>query len=323
MRAMHTVQTPSVGTSVFPHSTAERSTPPLWLVLAAFAAVYVIWGSTYLGIRLAIDSIPPLMMAGARSLIAGLLLYIVVRLRGAPRPEPVHWRNATIIGAALLLVGNGGVSWAQQTVPSSIAALIIAATPLWINLIDWLRPHGRRPHNLVFSGIALGFVGVALIVWSKDSHGRSVVDPLGAMMLLAASLSWAAGSVFARHARLPATMLLSIAMQMISGGALLLVSSVAMGEMKHLHFGAITTQSAWAFAYLTLLGSLVGYTAYAWLLQVTTAARVSTYAFVNPLIAVLLGRLVLHEPLPKTVLAAGGCILGAVALITLRGGGRK
>lgn len=298
--------------------TAARTAPPLWLVLGAFGVVYVIWGSTYLGIRLAIDSLPPLLMAGSRFLLAGLVLYGVMRLRGAPRPDGLQWRDAAVVGALLLLAGNGAVSWAEKTVPTNIAALIIASTPLWINLLDWLRPGGRRPHGLVFGGLALGFSGVALIIAGRDRLGHSVVEPVGALVLLGAALLWAAGSLFSRHARQSSPALLAVAMQMITGGALLLGAGLGVGEWGQLDFARVTRASAWAFVYLTFFGSLLGFTAYVWLLQVSTPARVSTYAFVNPLIAVVLGRVLLGEELPRSVLLAGLLILVAVVLITLR-----
>ena len=171
-----------MSSTIVPQSTervaapTRRMEPRLWLVLTAFAAVYVIWGSTYFAIHLAIESIPPFLMAGTRFLAAGLLLYAVMRARGEARPEPVHWRDATIIGGLLLLVGNGGVSWAQQTVPSGVAALMVGATPLWINLIEWVRPGGQRPQAAVFGGIALGFLTYTLIKLLRGHAGD--VPPL-------------------------------------------------------------------------------------------------------------------------------------------------
>ena len=303
--------------------TSAKKTPPVWLVLAAFATVYVLWGSTYLGIRIAIESIPPLLMGGTRFFIAGLILYGFMRMRGAPRPRLILWKNAAIVGAALLLVGNGGLTWAEQTVPSNIAALIIASTPLWIIIFDWLRPNGQRPHGSVFVGLVLGFIGVGLIIASKDRHGHNVAEPVGAIVLLIAAVCWAAGSVFSRHARQSESALLAVAMQMIAGGALLLLAGAASGEFQRLDFHSITAQSRLAFLYLLVCGSLIGFTAYVWLLQVSTPARVSTYAFVNPLIAVVLGRVFKHEILPKSVLLAGALILAAVVLITLRSGSSR
>ncbi len=295
---------------------ARRQPPPSWLVLTAFAAVYIVWGSTYLGIRIAIGSIPPFLMAGARFTLAGAILYGILRFRGAVRPAPYHWVSAFIIGSLLLVAGNGGVSWAEQTVPSGLTALIIAATPLWINLLDWLRPNGKRPNALVALGLAAGFTGVALIVAIRAPTGSRMVDPRGASVLLFATLCWALGSIYSRHARLPANHLLAIAMQMLAGGALQILTGVILGETRGFDLRQVTPASAWAFTYLTLAGSLLGFTAYAWLLQVSTPARVSTYAYVNPFIAVLLGHFVLGEEVSKGIIAAGGIILAAVVLIT-------
>jgi drug/metabolite transporter (DMT)-like permease len=285
-------------------------------MLGAFAAVYLLWGSTFLGIRLAIDSIPPFLMAGSRFLFAGTLLYTVVRATGASRPDFAHWRNAAVTGALLLLLGNGAVSWAQKTVPSGITALIIAATPLWIMLVDWVRPGGRRPTFLVASGLIGGFAGVAMIVASRNQHGHRMVDFTAAGVLLFAGLSWAIGSIYSRHAAQPTSPLLAIAMQMITGGVLLLLAGFIFGETAGFDPARITARSAWAFAYLTVFGSLVGFTCYVWLLQVATPARVSTYAYVNPLIAALLGHVVLKEEIPNSVAVAGALILASVVLIT-------
>jgi drug/metabolite transporter (DMT)-like permease len=298
---------------------AAKARPAMALVIAAFAAVYIIWGSTYLGIRLAIDSIPPLLMAGARFVLAGSILYGVMRLRGAARPTARHWKSAAVIGGLLLLGGNGGVSWAQQYVPSGITALIVAAVPLWMILVDWLRPHGTKPKLVVWVGLAVGFAGVALIVAGKNPLGHRLVNPAGAAALVFATVTWAIGSVYSRHAPKPEAALLAVAMQMIAGGGLQLGGGLALGEMGRLDLAHITPTSAWAFVYLTLIGSLVGFTAYVWLLGVSTPAKVSTYAYVNPLIAVFLGHLVLNEEVPNSVALAGALILAAVILITRQG----
>jgi drug/metabolite transporter (DMT)-like permease len=301
---------------------SHPSAPKGWMVIGAFAAVYLIWGSTYLGIRLAIETIPPFLMAGARFVVAGSVLYAVMRRTGAPRPQAIHWRDAVILGALLLLVGNGGVSWAEKRVPTNITALTVAGTPLWMLVLDWLRPGGRRPHGLVFAGLGLGFVGVVLIVSSRDAQGHGIMDPAGAVMLLSASVCWAAGSIFSRHARQPASALLAISMQMIAGGVLMLLAGLLLGETRHWHLQDISARSAEAFVYLTVFGSLVGFTCYVWLLRVSSPARVSTYAYVNPLIAVVMGSVVLGEPLPGGALLAGAFILAAVVLITVKGRAR-
>jgi len=294
--------------------------PARWLVLAAFAAVYVIWGSTYLGIRLAIDSIPPFLMAGARFLIAGLILYGVMIARGVSRPTVVHWKNAFVVGSLLLLAGNGGMTWATQFVPTNLAALLIAGTPLWILVIDWMRPNGTRPTNRVFAGLALGFAGVGVMVAAKNQSSAGLVSPVATIVILLSSVCWAAGSVYSRHARKPDSALLFVAMQMIAGGLLLLVLGSRLGELHRFDWGKVTAVSMLAFFYLTIFGSLVGFTAYVWLLQVSTPAKVSTYAYVNPMIALVLGRVVLGEVLARSTLIAGMLILAAVVLCTLSSG---
>jgi drug/metabolite transporter (DMT)-like permease len=255
-------------------------------------------------------------MAGTRFVIAGGILYVGMRLWGAERPTLQHWKSGVILGALLLLAGNGGVSWAELTVPSGITALVIAAVPLWILLVDWLRPGGRRPGKLVVVGLMVGFAGVTMIVGSRNSLGGHVVEPIGAVVLLFATLSWAIGSIYSRHAAKPSSALMAIATQMIAGGVLQLIFGALIGELNTFDVGKITSSSAWAFVYLTLIGSLVGFTAYVWLLQVSTPARVSTYAYVNPVIAVLLGSLVLNEAVPQSVAIAGVLVLAAVILIT-------
>lgn len=289
---------------------------PLALVIAAFAAVYVIWGSTYLGITLAVQSIPPFLMAGGRFVLAGGFLLLVMRGRGVPWPSRREWISASVISALLILAGNGGVSWAQGKVASGISALIVASVPLWIMLVDWLRPRGARPSGLVFLGLLTGAAGVVMIILTRDSHGHRATDPAGAAVLLASSLCWALGSVYSRHCPKPASALTSVAMQMLAGGVLQLLAGLLLGEAHRFHPSQVTAASAWAFVYLTAVGSLVGYTAYVWLLQVSTPARVSTYAYVNPFVAVLLGHLVLKENLPGPALLAGGLILASVILIT-------
>lgn len=294
--------------------------PPLALVLLAFAAVYIIWGSTYLTIRLAIDSIPPLLMAGSRFLLAGSLLYGIVRIRGAVPPTWSQWGGALFVGGMLLLAGNGAVTWAEQSVPTAITALVVASVPLWTVLVEWLRRGGSRPGGSVVLGLIAGFAGVTLIVVSRGVHGVRLVDPVSAVVLLLGSICWAAGSVYSRHVPRGGSALQTVAMQMIAGGALLLLFGFSLGEAGEFEVARITAASAWAFLYLALMGSLVGFTAYIWLLQVSTPARVSTYAYVNPLIAVVLGRLVLGEALPAQVLGAGALILAAVVLITKKRG---
>ena len=297
------------------------STPPVWGVIAAFAAVYVIWGSTYLGIRYAVESIPPFLMAGTRNLAAGLLLYAFARARGGPAPSRLEWRNAAIAGGLMLAVGNGGVTWAEQFVASSVTALVVALTPLWMVLFDWLRPGGQSPRPFVIAGLAVGFIGVALLGHGHGDYRGSAYD-WGIAALMLASIGWAAGSIFNRQALKPTSPLLGVAMQMISGGTLMLGFAAARGEAAQFSLDRITPLSASAWLYLTVLGSLVGYTCYVWLLHASTPARVATYAYVNPFIAVLLGCTIGHEPFSHELFVAGVLIIAAVVLI-VRGGATK
>lgn len=290
------------------HAPARR-----WQIVLALAAVYVVWGSTYLAINLAIQTVPPLTMAGARFLLAGAILYAVAR-RGAPRPEPRQWGSAALVGGLMLLGGNGGVCWAEQHVPTGFAALLIATVPLWTALFDWLRPGGARPRLLVAAGVLTGFAGVALLVRPTGAHA---VHPWGAAVLTAAAASWAAGSLAARHVPLPRNLFLASAMEMLAGGALLLASGAAAGEWARFDPAAVSPRSALAVAYLVAFGSLVGFTAFAFLLRHTTSAVATTYAYVNPVVAVALGWAVLGEALSTRAAVAAGVVLAAVALITM------
>lgn len=298
-------------------NSSARQPAPLWLVITAFAAVYLIWGSTYLGIRYAVQTIPPFLMAGTRHLAAGFVLFAFSRVR-ASAPSWAEWRDAAIAGTLMLVIGNGGVTWAEQKIPSSIAALLVALTPLWMVLLDWLRPGGVRPRALVAAGLVVGIAGVALLARGHGEHHEAAYGwSLAAVM--AASIAWAGGSVFNRSARKPPSPFLSVSMQMITGGAVLFVLATMRGELQQFSFAQVTTTSFGSWLYLTIAGSLVGYTAYVWLLHVSTPARVATYAYVNPLIAVLLGCTLGHEMFSHEMIVAGALIIVAVALI-VRGG---
>ena len=294
-------------------------------VLAAYAAVYVLWGSTYLAIRIGVETIPPLAMAGVRNVIAGVALYAWSRLRGAPAPTRPQWAATALLGALLLLVGNGAVTWAEQRVPSGITALLVATEPLWIVLLAWWQPRGARPTALTAFGLALGLAGVAVLVGPALFGGAATsgsIDLAGAAVVLAGAAAWAGGSLWAsgasNRARLPASTTLSTGMQMATGGAMLLLASALTGEPASLGSAAVSGRSVAALGYLIGFGSLVGFNAYAWLLTVEPPARVATYAFVNPVIAVLLGWAVAGEALSARVLVAAAAIVGAVVLLTVR-----
>jgi drug/metabolite transporter (DMT)-like permease len=282
----------------------------------AFAAIYVFWGSTYLAIRIAIQTLPPFWMAASRFLVAGSVLYLWARRRGAPSPSRVQWRAAAIVGLLLLLGGNGGVVWAEQRVPSGLAALIVALVPLWMVLLDGAGRGWRRPPSRVLVGIGLGLVGVGLLVGPGHFAGGHGVDPLGAGALVVGTLSWATGSLYARRAALPAAPLLATAMEMLAGGLGLAVAGALNGEWHRLDLATTSVESLLAVGYLIVAGSLIGFTAYVWLLRVSTPPLVATYAYVNPVVAVLLGWAILGEPVTGRTLLAAAVIIGAVVLIT-------
>ena len=283
-------------------------------VALAFLAIYLIWGSTYLAIRFAIETLPPFLMAGTRFLIAGAVLYAWMRLHGVPRPQGFQWRNTAIVGALLLLGGNGGVVWAEQIVPSGLAAVLIATSPLWMALLGWLW-RGARPSRRVVIGLVLGFSGVVLLVGPGALNGQGQVAPLGAAVLILAALSWATGSLFAQQARLPAVSLLATAMEMLAGGALLFLAGLVTGEWAGVDLGTVSLRSLLALAYLILFGSLAGFSAYTWLLRVTTIAWASTYAYVNPVVAVFLGWALAGEALTLQTLLATAVIVAGGGLI--------
>ena len=294
----------------------EQNTQSIVLVIIAFAAVYVIWGSTYLAIKYAVASLPPLLMAGFRFVCAGSALFVWARLRGAPRPELVHWSWTAAVGALLFLGGNGGLVWAEQTLPSGFAALLVATEPLWVVVLYWMRPQGVRPSGKTILGLFLGLIGVWLLVKTANSIDASDRRAMvAALVVVLAALSWAAGSLLSLRAKLPSGALLSASMQMICGGAFLLLAGTLSGEWMHLSFHNFSTRSLVALLYLIVCGSLVGFTSYSWLVQVVKPASVATYAYVNPLVACFLGWAIASEVMTLRSLLAGTAIIGSVILI--------
>jgi len=292
------------------------SMPLRWRITAAFAAIYLIWGSTYLAIRFAIETIPPFLMGGMRFLIAGSILYGVLRCRGVRSPSRQQWRAALIVGGLLLFAGNGGVIVAEQFVPSSLAALIIATVPLWMVLLNWKWGDRSRPSTGTAIGLGLGLLGIGLIVAPGAQADGGAISPLGLIILVVASLSWSIGSLYSRRAQLPANALLSTSMEMLMGGVLMLIVGLLLGQGAQIRLDHISFLSLISLAYLVVFGSLIGFTAYVWLLKVSTPARVSTYAFVNPVVAVFLGMIFADETLSLRVLIAAAIIILAVILIT-------
>ena len=275
-------------------------------IWAALGTVYVVWGSTYLAIMVGIRTMPPLLMSSARFLLAGAVLFLWAVHRGA-RPTPRGWMASAIVGAALLFVGNGGIAWAETRIDSGVAALVVAVVPIWIASLEWL-VFRRRARRATILGLVLGLAGVALLVGPGGS-----VDTIGALVIVVGSLSWAAGSLYAQRAPLPEDHLLAAGMQMLSGGVLLGVAGGFAGEGSQLQVPSWASLAA--FAYLLVVGSLITFTAYGWLLRKASATLVGTYAYVNPVVAVLLGGLVLGEQLTLGMALAGAAIVAAVVLI--------
>ena len=271
-----------------------------------------------MAIRVAVETMPPFLLAAVRFLFAGILFFALLRSRGVPNPTRLQWRNAIIAGNLLLLGGNGLVVWAEQTVPSGRAALVIATTPAWFALLEWLRPGGTRPKVQTVIGIMVGFAGVSLLI-NRNGGGAAAgaTQVAGMLAVVAATASWAGGSLFAKHTAKPKSPFMNTAIQMIGGGGGLLIVALLANEPTRVRWSLVSANSLWALAYLIVFGSWVALSAYVWLLKNTTSAKLSTYAYVNPVIAVFLGWLVLHEPVSGRTLLAAVVIMLGVIIITL------
>ncbi len=301
--------------NITPVSTSERPPARSALVLA-FAAIYLIWGSTYLGIRLAMDTMPMFLMASGRFLLAGGILFTLLRLRGAAWPTARQWKANIIIGLFLLLGGNGLVVWAQQSVPTGITALLIGGGPLFIVVTEWAWPGGTRPTLVTMGALLLGFAGVTWLAAPWESSAGGGINPAGVVAILVASVSWSLGSIYSRHSRHGAEPFISASLQMLGGGAALFIVAWWHGDLAQLNLSTVSDRSWGAFAYLVGIGSLIGFSTFVWLMKHSTPARVSTYAYVNPIVAVFLGWLILDEPITTRTLVASAIILAAVAIIT-------
>jgi drug/metabolite transporter (DMT)-like permease len=287
-------------------------------MVAAFAAIYFIWGSTYLAIAWAIRAIPPLLMAGARFLLAGGLLYAWASWRGEAAPRPRQWAVAAVLGAMFFLVGNGTVVWVEQFLASGLTALIIAMVSVWTALLEWLRPGGSRPPTMIIAGIVLGFAGVALLVVPGRVGGEPVSER-AVLMLMCSTFSWALASVWSRHADVPSSTLMAAGAEMLAGGTLLTLGGVLLGEPARFSLAALDARSVLSFLYLTVFGSIVAFTAFAWLLKVTSPNKVATSGYVNPMVAVLLGWALGGESLStRSVFASLIIVIGVVLIITGR-----
>ena len=292
-----------------------RTDIPLVRIVLAFLAMYLIWGSTYLAIRFGIESIPPFLMIGGRFMIGGLSLYWFARWRGAPKPTRREWRNAALPGILMLAGGTGLVAYAEQWVPSGLTALLVATVPLWIVMMDWVRPNGYRPGLPTIGGLVLGFAGVAFLM-SPGFSGGEAIDLFGALMILLATSLWASGSLVSRHT-VDSHPITGMGMRMITGAAVLILVSGVFGEWSQFNLTAVTLKSWLALWYQIVFGT-VAFMAYLWLLKVSTPAKAATYAYVNPAVALVLGAVLADEVLSLQIGVASLIIIVAVAIIVTR-----
>ena len=299
----------------------ERTTkPPRLLVIAAFAALYVIWGSTYLGMKITSESMPPWPMIAARHSLAGIILYAVLRLSGTPAPKREHWKGGIVGGFLLLVIGNGMVAYNAHRIPSGLSSMVVATTPLWIVLAASMRPGGRPPVAKEWLGLALGLAGLGLLagpgIASALHGGAAPVDTTAVGLVLLGAISWGIGSVLGREFPKPDNAFMGSALQMLVAGAFLSLACLVTGAWRDVHFAEISLRSWSAFWYLIFFGSLLGFTAFVWLLRVAKTSHVATYAYVNPVVALLLGALVGHEAITgMTLVAAAVTLLGVVLVV--------
>ena len=286
----------------------------IWLALIA---LYIVWGSTYLAIRFTIETIPPFMSAALRFLVSGAILFIWRRMAGDPMPTKPQWISTAIVGLALLLGGNGLVSWAEQRVPSGIAALLVSTIPLWLVIFEAMRPGGIKPTWRAIVGLLIGFGGVFLLIGPAEFSGKATTqfDTLGTIVLLFAAFIWAFGSIYTKHADMPKSSLMGTGAEMLTGAVALFIVSAGSGEFNGFHFADVSMRSWLGLAFLIFIGSLVGFVSYGWLLQNAPISLVSTYPYVNPVVAVLLGSWFASESLTPRILLAAVIIIGSVVFI--------
>jgi drug/metabolite transporter (DMT)-like permease len=301
-----------VGAATTSPETAVRHTRAA--LLLNFAIVYVVWGSTYLAIKYAIVTLPPFLMAALRFLIAGGALYAWSRMRGAPRPTFRQWRNALLVGTLLLACGNGAVVWAEQRVASGATAVLVATVSLWMVLVPWMRPGGKRPRISELAGVVMGLAGVALLA-APHEDGTSASSLFGVLVLVCGSLAWAIGSFVSREVDISNSAPQASGMQMLCGGVTLAIAALVSGDVQRFDPGSVSLTSALALLYLVVFGSVIAFSSYMWLLGATTPAKAGTYAYVNPVVAVLLGVLIAGEPLTMREVMAMIVILGAVGVV--------
>jgi drug/metabolite transporter (DMT)-like permease len=306
-------------TSLPEQQDSHASTAAIW---AALIALYISWGSTYLAIRIAIESIPPFLMAGTRFVVAGAIMFGWAYARGEARGALSQVKSAAITGVLLLLCGNGLVVWAEKSIPSGIVALIVGLCPFWMVIISWIWERNARPSLTTALGLLVGFAGLLFLVLPdligkhSASGAKSLITPGGLLSVTVATLSWAFGSIYSRRRQLPSSPIFTIAIEMLSGGTALIVAGLLMREFRSEALSSVTLRSVFALGYLIVFGSIIGFSSYIYLLRATTVARASTYAYVNPVVAIFLGWLIAGEPLNWRVIVSAALITGAVALIS-------
>jgi drug/metabolite transporter (DMT)-like permease len=295
--------------------TSKPSGPPMWRVIAAFVAVYTVWGSSYLGIRIAMETLPPFLVSGIRMTSAGILLYVIARRSRAARPTNAQWRSGAILGFLMFFVANGCLMMGQKTVASGMAATLYATVPLWFALLGWLWLGGKRPGGRVIFGLLMGLVGIGLLV-GLGGADNGAIDPFGALLVLISAASWAIGSLLSKRLAMPESPFLGAAMNLFCGGLMLVAVSLITGEPAHVDWAAVSLRSVVAIAYLAVGSSVIAFGSYMWLLTKVSPNRLGTYAYVNPVVAVFLGWALVGEPLKARTLIAAVVIIGAVFLIT-------
>jgi drug/metabolite transporter (DMT)-like permease len=286
-----------------------------WRVIAAFAAVYMVWSSTYLAIRFALETMPPLFISGTRFVFAGTVLYIIARRGGAPNPHRAEWRTAALLGLFMFVIANACLMTAEQTLPSGLAATLYATVPLWFALLGWLWLGEKRPNGRTIVGLVMGFAGIVLLV--NPGSDAAAINPLAAILVVISAVSWAFGSLLSRRVKSADSLLMSSGMNLLVSGLMLLAASLVIGEFGQIHLAAISLRSLASVIYLATASSIVAFIAYMWLLAHVPHNRVATYAYVNPVFAVLLGTLTGDDVLTVRTLVASAIIIAAVALITI------
>ncbi|HYW51779.1 MAG TPA: EamA family transporter [Gemmatimonadaceae bacterium] len=299
----------------------RAAAPPRLLLVAAFAALYIIWGSTYLGMKIGVETMPPWPLVAARHSLAGIVLYSILRLRGVPAPKREHWKGGLVGGVMLLVIGNGMVALCADRLASGVSSLVVATTPIWIVATASTRPGGRAPVPKEWLGLTLGLAGLALLGGPSIAaaiRGDAGSLDIGAMgLVLLGCMSWSIGSVLGRDLPRPDNAFMGSALQMLTAGALLLVACTLTGQWSAVHLADVSSRSWIAFWYLIFFGSLLGFTAYVWLLRVAKTSHVATYAYVNPIVALLLGASIGHEAITPMMLIAGGVTLLGVVLVVM------